>query len=68
MGSGSTAQGGNSGTGGSTETPGNGSSSGCSCAVGGHAESFVFPVALPLIGAFAFINRRRRRSRHSQQK
>ena len=69
-GSGSTAQGGNSGTGGSTETPGNGSSSGCSCAVGGHAERSVFQVALSLIAvlAFAFIDRRRRRSRHSQQK
>ena len=67
-GNGPTGQGGNSGAGGSTETPSNGSSSGCSCTVGGHAEHSVLPVALSLIGAFAFIYRRSRRSRRSPQK
>lgn len=69
-GSGSTAQGGNSGAGGSTQTPGDSSSSGCSCAVGGRAERPAFQVAISLVVAlaFAFVGRRRRRSRQSEQK
>ena len=60
---GSAAQGGNSGNGDTTTTTGKTVASGCSCAVGSHAERSVSQVAALLLAALGLIFRRQRRTR-----